>query len=593
MTPASSFRFPGDDLLHFGKKPGQEPLDPIFVKSKGGGSGGAGKKVREDRARADQEKALQEDAPTAEMIQANTPRAEKPKERPKAVLKKAGWTDAVTKFNTDAEIFAEFDVPPGVGDRTLVDFEVLRKEQGEFKPYEKAQGHVDRAGRVVAKVPLRKAEEPKAVFCIKVKHCSSDWSNGTSTEREVSETAEVSCEHSQVSGIHFPKGKSFIADIYLDALAEVKKTYLEWKKTHDKAQIVVYGHCESDEQDNPLVLSRNRGLAVFSFLIGDVDRWADLAEKERWGIWEQQCMLRALGFFKRKPTGNMGPITQKAIQDFIVFLNEARCLNINPMLGLSEAYIRRELYREYLNVRRSEIELPSSAFRTVAGFPYVGCCAFNRYRSDTSEHDENRRAVVLILKESPNFPLSFPCRSGTAGPCEGECKKPGDRAIKGFGCKFYDQMVRSEKAGPKIPEKAPTINEAQENASADGMFDADKAVAYLESNLYSNSHGECAKHVRLAILAGGVKIYPNPVPAKDYDPYLVKHGFAEISQENYTPQKGDVAVIQPYPGGKPYGHMTMYSGTIWLSDFAQTDMWSGPQYREHKPPYHLYRWEKK
>lgn len=154
-----------------------------------------------------------------------------------------------------------------------------------------------------------------------------------------------------MSGIHFNKGKSFIADIYIDVLCEVKKPYLEWKKAHTKAQIVVYGHVESDEQENPLAISRNRAMSAFLFIIGDVELWADLGEKERWGVWEQQCMLHALGFFKTKPTGNLGPITRHAIQDFITFLNEARCKNINPLLGLSEAYIRKELYREYMNQR--------------------------------------------------------------------------------------------------------------------------------------------------------------------------------------------------------------------------------------------------
>ena len=72
---------------------------------------------------------------------------------------------------------------------------------------------------------------------------------------------------------------------------------------------------------------------------------------------------------------------------------------------------------------------------------------------------------------------------------------------------------------------------------ADATYDIDKAVEYLESNLFPGSKGECAKHVRLAILAGGVKIYPNPVPAKEYGPYLIQHGFTQISQENYTPKK--------------------------------------------------------
>ena len=120
------------------------------------------------------------------------------------------------------------------------------------------------------------------------------------------------------------------------------------------------------------------------------------------------------------------------------------------MLGFTEAYIRKELYREYLNLRRAEIELPSSSFRLVSGYPYVGCSAFNRYRGGVELHDENRRVVFLILKESPNFPLEFPCRSNTLGPCEDQCQLPGERANKGLRCKFYGDMVRQEKIGTPV-----------------------------------------------------------------------------------------------------------------------------------------------
>lgn len=441
--------------------------DHTLVKSKGGGLGSAGRNTRDDRARSAQEQAAEEDQSTAEMIKANTPGPETAPIKPKATLKKVGWMSDKTTFKSDAEVYAEFEIPPAIADRTLVEFELFRKEIGGFKPISKAQAHMDGSGRAKAVFPVPAGEEAKATFAIKVKHCSADWSSGQGTEREVTETAEISIEHTQVSGIHFPKGKSFIADIYLDILCEVKKTYLEWKKTHDKAQIVVYGHTESDEQDDTLNVSRNRAMSAFLFVTGDIGPWADLAEKERWGVWEQQSMLRALGFLKEKPTGNLGPKTRQAIQDFIAFLNEARGKTINPMLNLSEAYIRKELYREYLNLKRSEIGLPNSAFRLVSGYPYVGCRAFNRYQSADGPREENRRVVFLILQESPNFPALFPCRS-TTGPCETECKKAGERSTKGFQCKFYDEMVKQEKTGEPVNALAEKSSGKFERLSFDG-----------------------------------------------------------------------------------------------------------------------------
>jgi len=386
------------------------------------------------------------------MEQANS-HAQEATPRAKAVLKKVGWSLAETRFNTDAEVYALFDIPVEESHRTLVEFQLLRKTGNRYEPDGTAQGHVNEDGKAVAKLPIRKKEDPKDTFILKAKHCSGDWSNGQGTDREVSEVAEVDLEHTQVSGVHFPAGKSFISDDYLKAFCDLKTTYNEWKSSHDKAKIVVYGHTESNEVENPLELSRNRAYSCFMFVIGDVDRWAELAEKERWGTWEQQCMLRALGFFNLKPTGYQGNKTNRAIGDFIAFLNRERHLNINPQLGFTQANIRKELYREYMNFKRAEIELPNSAFRLVSGYPYVGCCAFNRYHADEHPRFENRRAVFVILQESPNFPAKFPCRDTTMGPCESEAGKPGTRAIKGFKCKFYDEMVRVEKAA-EVPTYA-------------------------------------------------------------------------------------------------------------------------------------------
>jgi hypothetical protein len=42
--------------------------------------------------------------------------------------------------------------------------------------------------------------------------------------------------------------------------------------------------------------------------------------------------------------------------------------------------------------------------------------------------------------------------------------------------------------------------------------------------------------------------------------------------QSATPEKGDVAIIQPYKGGNGIGHMTMFEGKTWYSDFKQRDM---------------------
>jgi len=98
-------------------------------------------------------------------------------------------------------------------------------------------------------------------------------------------------------------------------------------------------------------------------------------------------------------------------------------------------------------------------------------------------------------------------------------------------------------------------------------YNIDKAVNYLNDHALDKSSGRCAYYVRQALEAGGINTNPHPVSAKNYGSYLSNWGFSTVSPSNYTPAKGDIGVIQPYPGGGPHGHIQMYNGNIWISDF--------------------------
>ena len=126
------------------------------------------------------------------------------------------------------------------------------------------------------------------------------------------------------------------------------------------------------------------------------------------------------------------------------------------------------------------------------------------------------------------------------------------------------------------------------------QLDIDLAVARLEKHAYPfpQSHHKCAEYVRLALEAGGVRIaYPPTRSAKNYGPALEAQGFYDVNLDTLVLKKGDIAVIQNYSEGRIDGHIAMYTGKIWISDFKQRDMWSGPGYREHKPAYAIYRFK--
>ncbi len=136
------------------------------------------------------------------------------------------------------------------------------------------------------------------------------------------------------------------------------------------------------------------------------------------------------------------------------------------------------------------------------------------------------------------------------------------------------------------------------------MFDADKAAQYLDAHKEAKSKRRCAHYVVNAITnsAGGGQPMRRAAEAKNSGPNLEAAGFRVVASgpdpkgtgddrfpAGYTPQKGDVAVIQPYKGGNTAGHMTMFDGKNWVSDFQQRGMYSGPTYRAKGPPYRIYR----
>lgn len=111
----------------------------------------------------------------------------------------------------------------------------------------------------------------------------------------------------------------------------------------------------------------------------------------------------------------------------------------------------------------------------------------------------------------------------------------------------------------------------------------------------------CAHYVKVALISGGLSAKNSGInSAKDYGPWLVENNFKPvegvttiISGGVYSisgQQAGDVAIIQAV-GKHIDGHMTMFDGTKWVSDFVQDrGFYPGPEYRENSVAYKLYRY---
>lgn len=114
-------------------------------------------------------------------------------------------------------------------------------------------------------------------------------------------------------------------------------------------------------------------------------------------------------------------------------------------------------------------------------------------------------------------------------------------------------------------------------------MDVDGAVEHLDANAHDASQHRCARYVREAIEQGGGTTIGRTESAKDYGPLLERAGFSQVATDGsidaYRPQAGDVAVFQNTTGTSDAGHMQMYNGSRWVSDFRQPSFYPSRSYQ--------------
>ena len=145
--------------------------------------------------------------------------------------------------------------------------------------------------------------------------------------------------------------------------------------------------------------------------------------------------------------------------------------------------------------------------------------------------------------------------------------------------------------GGNVPNDTITIVGNQQQGGGSGGYSVQKAVDYLVKHAYPSYNsecGHCARAVRLALEAGGMSTVGHPESACDYKDFLPKLGFYAVDEDSYVPHKGDIVVIDKI-SGHPYGHIAMYSGSQWISDFVQKDMWGGSAFRNSKAAHVIFR----
>lgn len=114
-------------------------------------------------------------------------------------------------------------------------------------------------------------------------------------------------------------------------------------------------------------------------------------------------------------------------------------------------------------------------------------------------------------------------------------------------------------------------------------FNVADACKFLFNSTGTQSKHQCAKYVRMAMEAGGLSTAGRPTWAWQYHTtgFLSKNGWGHIASINSTQDKewtlqnaqpGDIAVMAK-PGAESThpGHIAMFTGKQWISDFKQSN----------------------
>lgn len=144
-----------------------------------------------------------------------------------------------------------------------------------------------------------------------------------------------------------------------------------------------------------------------------------------------------------------------------------------------------------------------------------------------------------------------------------------------------DMAVGGDGTNPKSFNEDAVVLPKVVSSSSNGSWNISAAVTALVNNSYAESHHVCAKHIRMAMEAGGMSTADRPSCAWKYhtEGFLIKKGFTLLGsiygkkeQREWTlknAQPGDIVVMNH----GEYGHICMWSGKQWISDFRQNNMW--------------------
>jgi len=159
------------------------------------------------------------------------------------------------------------------------------------------------------------------------------------------------------------------------------------------------------------------------------------------------------------------------------------------------------------------------------------------------------------------------------------------RGAETAALRAYTKAQKSEDSGqPPGPD-----GRVAAPLNSGGILNKSELSDWMDAHALSRSSHHCAMYCRLGMEAAGLNTGDRPQSgdAGDYGPFLLRHGAQTVPVDSYVPQVGDVVVFDK-TGQHPNGHIEMYDGHQWVSDFMQH---SFSPYRDAMttPPFTIYR----
>ena len=202
---------------------------------------------------------------------------------------------------------------------------------------------------------------------------------------------------------------------------------------------------------------------------------------------------------------------------------------------------------------------PDTLFKIIAAMIGVES-GYNPYTED-----QIRKGVNLSLNMKASLTDVSPTKNASDIPSDIGVSKTASDIPSDIG------VSKTASEGPSSDLATDTVPQNTQNSPNVDMSTIEMAANYARKHAHNSSIGYCGRYVANALQAVGFKFARQGSAYMFHTKGILKGmGFGLVSQgqKGYAPQKGDVCVINRF-GSHEHGHICIYDGKNWISDFVQ------------------------